>query len=157
MYRSSHPEVFLGKTVPKICSKFTEKHPCRSVVSIKLQSNLIKTTLQHECSPVNLLHIFRTPFPQNTSGWLLLYVVAILRMFALILLGCCSLHQLIQTDLIQRRPLPEAMPTKLLYKPVKKRHFSKKREETHRKQEVCFSYSSEIIFQKISLTSKTGR
>ena len=21
---------------------------------------------------VNLLHIFRTPFPQNTSGWLLL-------------------------------------------------------------------------------------
>ena len=24
------------------------------------------------CSPVNLLHIFRTSFPRNTSGWLLL-------------------------------------------------------------------------------------
>ena len=28
--------------------------------------------LWHRCSPVNLLHIFRTPFPRNTSGWLLL-------------------------------------------------------------------------------------
>ena len=26
------------------------------------------------CSPVNLLHIFRTPFPKNTSGGLLLQV-----------------------------------------------------------------------------------
>ena len=28
--------------------------------------------LRHRCSPVNLLHIFRTPFSINTSGWLLL-------------------------------------------------------------------------------------
>ena len=28
--------------------------------------------LRHGCSPVNLLHIFRTPFPRNTYGWLLL-------------------------------------------------------------------------------------
>ena len=27
---------------------------------------------RHECSPVNLLHIFRAPFPKNTSGQLLL-------------------------------------------------------------------------------------
>ena len=27
----------------------------------------------HGCSPVNLLHISRTPFPNNTSGWLLLF------------------------------------------------------------------------------------
>ena len=26
-------------------------------------------------SPVNLLHIFRTPFPKNTFGWMFLYVV----------------------------------------------------------------------------------
>ena len=32
----------------------------------------IEITLRHECSPVNLLHIFRTPFPKNTSGGLLL-------------------------------------------------------------------------------------
>ena len=31
--------------------------------------------LQHGGSPVNLLHIFRTPFPKNTSGWLLLVYV----------------------------------------------------------------------------------
>ena len=29
-------------------------------------------TLRYGCSPVNLLHIFRTPFTKNTSGWLLL-------------------------------------------------------------------------------------
>ena len=27
--------------------------------------------LRHGCSPVNLLHIFRTPFTTNISGWLL--------------------------------------------------------------------------------------
>ena len=29
-------------------------------------------TLWHGSSPINLLHIFRTLFPRNTSGWLLL-------------------------------------------------------------------------------------
>ena len=56
--RGSHPEVFLGKSVLKICSKFTGEHPCRSVISIKLLCNFIKITLRHGCSPVNLLHIF---------------------------------------------------------------------------------------------------
>ena len=36
--RNSHPEVFLRKGVLKICSEFTGKHPCRSVISIKLLS-----------------------------------------------------------------------------------------------------------------------
>ena len=65
---SSHPEVFLGKGVLKISSKFTGEHPCRSVISIKLQSSFIEIALRHGCSPVNLLHILRTPFPRNTSG-----------------------------------------------------------------------------------------
>ena len=56
------------KCVLKICRKFTGENPCRSVVSIKLQSNFIEITLRHGCSPVNLLHIFRTPFAKNTSG-----------------------------------------------------------------------------------------
>ena len=30
-----------------------------------LQSNVIETTLRNGCSPVNLLHISRTPFPNN--------------------------------------------------------------------------------------------
>ena len=42
VYRSSRPEVFLRKDV------------------------------LNGCSPVNLLHIFRIPFPKNTSGRLLL-------------------------------------------------------------------------------------
>ena len=41
--------MFLRKSVLKIYSKFTGEHPCRSVISIKL-------------------HIFRTPFPTNSSG-----------------------------------------------------------------------------------------
>ena len=32
----------------------------------------IEMTLWHVCSPVNLLHIFRTPFPKKTLGRLLL-------------------------------------------------------------------------------------
>ena len=37
-------------------------------------NNFTEIALQHGCSPVHLLHIFRTPFPRNTSGWLLLYI-----------------------------------------------------------------------------------
>ena len=62
--RSSHPEVFLGKGVLKIYSKFTGEHPCLC--------NFIEITLRHGCSPVNLLHIFRTHFLNSTSGRLLL-------------------------------------------------------------------------------------
>ena len=70
--RSSHLEVFLGKGVLKICSRFTGKHQCRSAISIKLRSNFIEIALRHECSTVKLLYISRTPFPKNTSRWLLL-------------------------------------------------------------------------------------
>ena len=71
--RSGSPEVFLRKGILKICSKFTGEHPCQSVISIKLQSSFIEIALRHGCSPVNTLHIFRTPFPRNTSGCVLLY------------------------------------------------------------------------------------
>ena len=79
--RSSPPVVFLGKGVLKICSKFTGENPCRSVISIELQSNFIEIALRHGCSPVNLLHIFKTTFPQNTSGKLLLYTL-LLQLFS---------------------------------------------------------------------------
>ena len=79
IYTSSHPKVFLGKGVLKICSKFTGEHSCRGVISIKLHSifkpHFIETTLRHGCFPVNLLHIFRTYFSRNTFGWLLLYII----------------------------------------------------------------------------------
>ena len=65
-YRSSPPEVFLGKGVLKICSKFTGEIYRRTPMP-KCDLNFIEIALRHECSPVNLLHIFRTPFPKNTS------------------------------------------------------------------------------------------
>ena len=56
----------------EICSKFTGEDPCQSAISINLQNNFIEITLRHGCSPVNLLHIFRTPFYNYTYGGLLL-------------------------------------------------------------------------------------
>ena len=74
-YRSSLPKVHSGKDVLKICSKITGGHPCRNVVSMKLLCNFIEITFRHECSPVNLLIIFRALCPKNTSGGLLLELV----------------------------------------------------------------------------------
>ena len=35
-YKSNPPELFLDKSVMKICSKITGEHPCLSVISKKL-------------------------------------------------------------------------------------------------------------------------
>ena len=70
--RSSRAEVFFGKVVLKICSRFTGEHPCRSGISIKLLFNFIEIVLRHGCSPVNLLHHFITPLPKSPSARLLL-------------------------------------------------------------------------------------
>ena len=40
--------------------------------SWKNEFNFIEIAIRHGCSLIKLLHIFRTPFPRNTSGWLLL-------------------------------------------------------------------------------------
>ena len=65
--------MFLEEGVLKIRNKFTREHQYQSAISRKLQGNFIEITLRHGCSPVNLLHIFRTPVPKNTSGRLLPY------------------------------------------------------------------------------------
>ena len=75
MCRSSHPEVFLINGILKICSKFTGKHPCE--VWFQLLCHFIEIALRHGHSPVNLLHIFRIPFPKNISGWLRLVCVSL--------------------------------------------------------------------------------
>ena len=74
-FRSSHLELFLRIGVLKLCRKFTGEHRYRSVISIKLLCKFIEITFRHGCSPLNLLHIFRTPFPRNTSWWLLLILL----------------------------------------------------------------------------------
>ena len=56
------------------CSNFTGEYTYRSVISIKFLCKFIEITLwTFSCKfAVNLLHIFRTLFPKNTSGLLLL-------------------------------------------------------------------------------------
>ena len=47
----------------------------QNMISIKLLCSFIETTFRHGCSPVNLLHIFRTPFAKNIPEGLLLHVI----------------------------------------------------------------------------------
>ena len=47
----------------------------------------IEITLWHGCSPVNLLHILKTPFLENTSRRLFLHLVV--RSFKLNILTMC--------------------------------------------------------------------
>ena len=82
MFKSSRAEVFWGKGVLRICSKLVGEHLSRSVISIKFQSNFIETTLRHGCSP----------FPKNTSGWLLLNV-AVKWLSSMIWLIKCKIQQ----------------------------------------------------------------
>ena len=65
-YRSSRPEVFFKKGVIKIWSNFTGENPCRSAISIKLLSTLLKS---HFCMDFLLYvccifseHLFLTLF-----------------------------------------------------------------------------------------------
>ena len=67
--------------VLKICSKFTGEHKCQS-------------SFRHGCAPVNLLHIFRIPFPRNTSEglllWLYYFIGSLLTCESQIVYSCCS-------------------------------------------------------------------
>ena len=75
VFRSSHPEVFL----PKRCSKNMQQIYRRTPTpKCDFNSNFIEITLRHGYSPVNFLHIFRTPFLKNTSGRLLLGISYVL-------------------------------------------------------------------------------
>ena len=78
-----HQKQRCRRVLKKSCSENMQqiyrRTPCRSVISTTLQSNFIEIALWYGCSPVNLLHIFRTCFPWNTSGWLLLIQVCFLR------------------------------------------------------------------------------
>ena len=51
------------------------RQPQTIIYQIMMMSfaNFIEIALRHVCSPLNLLHIFRTPFPKNTSERRLLY------------------------------------------------------------------------------------
>ena len=65
--RCSYEKVFW-----KYVANLLENTKCGNAISIKLLCNFIEITLRHGCSPANSLHIFRTPFLKNISGWPLL-------------------------------------------------------------------------------------
>ena len=72
-------EVFyMQKGVLRNFTKFTGKHLCQSLFFNKVagprSATLLKKRLWHRCFPMNLAKFLRTPFLQNTSGWLLLKI-----------------------------------------------------------------------------------
>ena len=72
-YQRQPPKGVTKKRCSENIQQIYRRTPCRSAISVKLLCNFIEITLPHECSPVNLLHIFRTSFLKNTPGWLLLF------------------------------------------------------------------------------------
>ena len=78
----------LGKGVLKICSTHMP-----NVISIKMLSNVIEITLPYGCSPVKLLHIFKTPFPKNTSGGMLLKQENLRRLRSLYKWNCFLINE----------------------------------------------------------------
>ena len=66
------PSSVPGKRCSENMQQIYRRTPIPKCDFNKLQRNFIEIALLHGCSPVILLHIFRKPFPKNTSGWLLL-------------------------------------------------------------------------------------
>ena len=92
--RSNPLEVYSAKGFVKIWSKFTGEHPCRKVISMNLLCNFIEIALWHGCSPVTLLHIFRTPFYKNPHrGLLLQYFVLLIHSMPLVSFYTSWKHQ----------------------------------------------------------------
>ena len=65
-------QIYRRTPLPKCNFNKVALHQCQSVISIKLFCSFIEIALRLRCSPVNLPHYFRTPFPKNTSEGLLL-------------------------------------------------------------------------------------
>ena len=78
IYRSSHRRCSVEKDVLRNFAKFTRKRLCQSLFFDKVAglrpSTLLKKRLWHRCFPVNVEKFLKTPFLQNTSGRLLLYL-----------------------------------------------------------------------------------
>ena len=67
-FRSSHPVVgVLRKRCSGNILQIYRRTP-KVATLLKAQSNFIEITHGHRRSPVSFLYIFRTPFPNNTSG-----------------------------------------------------------------------------------------
>ena len=73
MKKQKQPSIrVLKKRYSENMQQIYRRHLNQSEISVKLLCSFIEITLRHGCSPVNLLHIFKTPSHKNTSGGLLL-------------------------------------------------------------------------------------
>ena len=92
------------------CTKFTGKHLCQSLFFNKFAglraATLLKKKLWHMCLPVNFAKFLRTPYLQNTSGWLLLilFVACFLyfslsKIFATTKVALCEKCRLVENQL----------------------------------------------------------
>ena len=70
--RSSRPQKFCKKSVPRNFAKSAGKHPCQSPFFNKVEAltptTLLKKRLWHRCFPVNFTKFLRTAFSQTNSG-----------------------------------------------------------------------------------------
>ena len=97
-------------------------------------NNFIETTLWHGYSPVNLLHIFRKPFPKNTFGGLLLKEIFLrfsnsplfLNLTFCTLNIVCLFFVLLRFFLSQIKILPSFLLFSLYFKKYSKVLFTKK-------------------------------
>ena len=64
----------------------------------KVEKQLIEIALRHGCSPVNLLHVFRTSFPRSTSWWLLLKTIIVYFLSMLCIIHFIILKKSIKTQ-----------------------------------------------------------
>ena len=72
---------FLKKRCSENMQQIYRRTPMPKCDFNKVACNFIEIKLRHGCSPVNLRHIFRTPFLNNTSGWLPLYSCILVPIF----------------------------------------------------------------------------
>ena len=72
IYSGAAIQRFLKKSCSEIKQQIYSRTPMLKCDFNKVASNFIEIALRHGCSPVNLLDIFRTLFPKNISGGLLL-------------------------------------------------------------------------------------
>ena len=72
------PEVSYKKDALENFAKFTGKYLWQSLFFNKVaglrSTTLLKNRLWHRCIPVNFAKFSRTPFLQNTSEWVLLFI-----------------------------------------------------------------------------------
>ena len=71
----------LKKVVLRSFTKLTRKHMCQSLLFNEVAglkpATLLKKRLCYRCFLVNFAKFLRTPFSQNTSAWLLLWLLKV--------------------------------------------------------------------------------